>query len=858
MRGRMNEAAARVKIDKMLEAAGWRFFPEGGKQANIQLEQGVTIGKSGLDALGNNFEKAAKGFVDFLLLDERGFPLLVLEAKSEDKNPLVGKEQARRYARSQDCRFVILSNGNLHYFWDLKRGNPHIITSFPTPDSVLGYRKVEPDPHRLATEQVESDYIVLTQRPGYASEAAFQNEDERPAYVRANNLRFLRPYQIRAVRALQEAAANGKDRWLFEMATGTGKTLTAAAVIKLFLRSGNARRVLFLVDRLELEEQARKVFHSLLSNDFRTVIYKERRSDWNSAEIVVSTVQSLQFDNKYRAIFSPTDFDLVISDEAHRSIGGNARAVFDYFVGYKLGLTATPRDYLKGIDGLSQHALRDPRERERRLMRDTYRTFGCESGEPTFRYSLLDGVRDGILINPTVVDARTNVTAQLLSEDGLFVELTGDDDNDDAEGEQARGVVYTRRQFERDFFSTPTNEVFCKTFLEHALRDPVTGEIGKSIVFAVSQDHAVKLTQILNEMAHRMLPGVYQSSDFAVQVTSQVQNAQQMTMQFANNNLLGHSPLDDAYRTSKARVCVTVGMMSTGYDCPDILNIGLFRPIFSPTDFVQIKGRGTRPHDFTSDLLDRTLADHVRKPRKTAFKLFDFFGNCEYFETEFDYDQKIELPHVTFKGELQGGSDADEGVQLGYDQTDPDHLKSIEEEKIGWKGMKIDRMFFDRFADTVQGADHRELEAFIKAGQWDNAIDYVNRKVFDKPEDYFNLTKLRKAADVDRRLTLREILEKIFGLIPRFKSKDELLEEEFMKFVVDYKPAPAAVTAVKTYFKAYAIDGSLRDIIDEHRFAELATNPGFSLDDYRAVPKKYREIVPEYIKDYVSLNQFAA
>ena len=120
----------------------------------------------------------------------------------------------------------------------------------------------------------------------------------------------------------------------------------------------------------------------------RTVVYKENRSDWNRAEIVVTTVQSLLFNNKYQQLFSPTDFDLVISDEAHRSIGGNARAVFDFFVGYKLGLTATPRDYLKGT-GKTGPATRDPRETERRLLLDTYRTFGCESGQPTFRYSLL-------------------------------------------------------------------------------------------------------------------------------------------------------------------------------------------------------------------------------------------------------------------------------------------------------------------------------------------------------------------------------------------------------------------------------------------------------------------------------------
>ena len=116
-------------------------------------------------------------------------------------------------------------------------------------------------------------------------------------------LKFLRPYQLQAVAALQDAVSNGGTRFLFEMATGTGKTLTAAAVIKLFMRTGNAKRVLFLVDRLELEDQARKAFVRYLKNDFTTVIYKENRDDWRKAEIVVSTVQSLQFNNKYRRLF---------------------------------------------------------------------------------------------------------------------------------------------------------------------------------------------------------------------------------------------------------------------------------------------------------------------------------------------------------------------------------------------------------------------------------------------------------------------------------------------------------------------------------------------------------------------------
>ncbi len=841
------EATARIKINKLLEAAGWRFFPDGSAPANIRLEPSVTIKSTDLDALGDNFEKAKKGFVDFLLLDSRCFPLLVLEAKAEDKNPLVAKEQARKYAKSQSCRFVILSNGNLHYFWDLERGNPYVITSFPTPDSVTGYQKVTPNPQRLIEEQVGEDYIVRTQRPNYQSEAAWQNEAERPGYIQTNKLRFLRPYQLKAIHSLQAAVGEGKDRFLFEMATGTGKTLTAAAVIKLFLRSGNVRRVLFLVDRLELEDQAKKAFAAVLSADFQTVIYKENRDDWRRAEIVVTTVQSLLFNNKYQKLFSPTDFDLVISDEAHRSIGGNARAVFDYFIGYKLGLTATPRDYLRRFDS-SKPGTRDPREAERRLLLDTYRTFGCENSQPTFRYSLLDGVKEGFLINPTVVDARTEVTTTLLSKEGFVVSFT-----DDAGEDQQQ--AFKQREFERRFFADATNQLLCKTFLEHALRDPVSGEIGKSIIFAVSQNHAAKLVQILNQMADRMFPGKYQS-DFAVQVTSQIPDAQQFTINFSNNNLLGSGNFIPAYKTSKARICVTVGMMTTGYDCTDILNLGLFRPIFSPTDFIQIKGRGTRKHDFCEVLFDDSLKEGVQHPAKTAFKLFDFFANCEYFEEDFNYDEVLTLPPPKGKGSGELESQGPRLVGGTYEHLGADILSMVKEEIIGAEGMKIDRMLFEKFEDVIRTND--TVAAAVEAGQWDRVIDYVNREVFDKPEEYYTLDKLRKAAAVDRRLTLREILEKVFGLIPRFKSRDELLEEEFSKFVADYKPEEAAaIPAIKTFFKAYVTSGRVRDIIESKQFTELATNPVFSTRDFRAVPEKYRALVPEYVKDYVSLNQFA-
>lgn len=154
------------------------------------------------------------------------------------------------------------------------------------------------------------------------------------------------------------------------MATGTGKTLLSAAIAKLYLRTENATRILFLVDRLELETQARKNFNACLAADgITTVIYKQRRQEWKEAQVVVTTTQSLAARNRFLHEFAPTDFQLVISDEAHRTISGNNRAIFEYFIGAKLGLTATPRDYLKGVSETARQ--NDPREYERRLLLDT-------------------------------------------------------------------------------------------------------------------------------------------------------------------------------------------------------------------------------------------------------------------------------------------------------------------------------------------------------------------------------------------------------------------------------------------------------------------------------------------------------
>ncbi len=824
------EAKARIKINNLLQESNWRFFDDEKGTANIALENNVKLTKNAVDELGNDFDKTKDGFVDFLLLDEKGFPYLVLEAKSEEKDPLNGKEQARRYAQSLNVRFIILSNGNIHYFWDLERGNPQIITVFPTQESLKHFEAFKPDPKKLADEKLTADYIALTQNPSYQKDPRW-NDDKKSELVKEYDLKFLRPYQLKAIEALQGWASSGKDRYLFEMATGTGKTLTCAAVIKLFLKTGNAKRVLFLVDRIELEDQAAKNFKKWLSKDYTTVIYKENRDDWRKAEIVVTTIQSIS--DKYQKLFSPTDFDLIISDEAHRSIGGNSRAVFEYFVGYKLGLTATPKNYLKGIDPVKLGE-KDPRAWERRQLLDTYTTFGCENGEPTFRYSLLDGVKEGFLVNPIVADARTEITTQLLSDEGYSLLV------DTEEGKEEQ--TFYQKDFERKFFSDKTNTIFCETFLKNALVDPVSGEIGKSIIYCVSQNHATKITQILNQLADKHYPNKY-NSDFAVQVTSNISDAQQFTINFSNDNLNGHTKWLDGYKSSKTRVCVTVGMMTTGYDCQNILNLGLMRPIFSPTDFIQIKGRGTRKYVFSFE-----NDGDKNNTEKDKFKLFDFFANCEYFEEKFNYDEILKIPKIGTGGTGGGGVDIDE-IIIGT----PDPLKTFNEKAVGVEGMKVDRKLFEKFEDTIKA------DSFIKEkyeqGDMQAVEEYVKTEIFDKPQEFYNLEKLRKSAKVDRRISLREVIDKIFGRLDKFKNKDELLEEEFEKFISIYKPDSKYYYPIKNFLKAYITDNEIREIVESKEYGRFATNPKVSMGDFKEL-NGFREVIPEYVKDYVSVNTY--
>ena len=510
-----------------------------------------------------------------------------------------------------------------------------------------------------------------------------------------------------------------------------------------------------------------------------------------------------------------------------------------------MGLTATPKDYLKNVD-INKVRENDPREIERRMLRDTYATFGCEGGDPTYRYSLIDGVKDGFLVNLKVLDARTEITTQLLSDKGYAVVVPK------AEGEETE--TFISRNFERKFFSEKTNRVFCKTFLENALHDPITNEIGKTLFFAVSQNHARKLTQILNEFADKLFPNKY-NSDFAVQVTSQVDNAQQMTINFTNNNLNGKTNWLEGYKSSKTRVCVTVGMVTTGYDCPDLLNLCMVRPIFSPADFVQIKGRGTRKHTFEFKHKNELGEEEIIQHEKQFFKLFDFFANCEYFEEKFDYDEKLDFPKpATKKVVIDGGNG---GIIDKYINILPDPLKFLNKYNVGYDGMRIDRELFKKFEDRVVMDD--VIKKNVELGNWEHVVSHIQNEIFDKPEEYFNLEKLRKAAKIDRKVSIREVVEKIFGIIPKFKSKDELLEEEFDKFISIYPPdEDVNIRALKYFFKAYVVDQDIRTILKAKDFHALQTNATLPISEFKKVAPKYRDVIPEYINDYINLDLFAA
>ena len=685
MTTKTNEAFSRIKIDDALRESDW----------NILDPKQVTFEVSG-----------STGRADYILKGERG-ALCVLEAKKEDIDPYDAKDQALGYAQNVGAPFIILSNGEVHYFWNYTRGDQdaYRIERLPSLKDLerLRLKNLQP-PRPFSTEVITPEYLYKV-APGYK----------------------LRGYQIRALDAITNGYdKDGKRKFLMEMATGTGKTLLCAALIKRFLETRNAERVLFIVDRIELAKQTLEEFEVVL-RDYKPVIFKTARRkpmELMGSSVVVATIQSLQVDRRYREEFTPYHFDLVVNDEAHRSIYGDSREVVQYFQATRVGLTATPKAYLKNVD-LKKLAEDEPKALEARQLRDTYHYFGCKPGEPTFRYDIIDAVKDPegpFLVLPKIYDIRSEITTQALAENGWTVAINEEEES------------YKVNQLEKEIFIPERNRLICEQFLKNALRLPESDVIGRSVVFAVNQRHATELTKILNSM----VPGI------ATTITSRVKDAAAIAKDFRDGK-------------RKERVAVSVDMLSTGYNCRDILNIVLARPIFSPTEYIQIKGRGTRLFTFkTND----------KEYKKEQFLMLDFCGVAEYFEDKYDYTIPLTVPREAKEGKKKGtGGTIIEPNPFGPGEpptaetggggkppkpevpvwTGTDIVNTTEIKIVGPNGEKVDVM-------TFRGSYERDLKAlydtdieFKKAvddEDDDRLVTILDERFFGKPQMYYTPGKL--------------------------------------------------------------------------------------------------------------------
>lgn len=697
----MSEQDARIIINRKLIESGWTLE---GQNKNVLTEQHCGV-----------------GFSDYLLLGRKRQNLAVLEAKDDNQGDVyLAKEQARGYALAMGCKYIFLANSEQIYFWDIDEGDARPIERFISPEDLQ--RRTDLKSIKKPLSQVEHSMNIAD-----------------------------RPYQKDASDIIVEQYDKGKRAFLLEMATGTGKTRLAAAIIDRFLNSHQAERVLFIVDRIELAKQALEAFQLAFRDKYKSVRYKPgRHGEWGGATVVVATIQSLNI--HYKKDFTPGYFDLVFNDECHRSIYGELpRQVVEYFQATRIGLTATPKDFLKNIDieNLSEN---NPKALEYRMMRDTYKHFGCEPGEPTFRYSIQDAVNapepGPYLVPPKIYKLYSLITRESASEVGWSVDIDGED------------YTFAISELEKKVNIPARNKLICAEFLKYALKTP-DGSIGKTIVFAVSQNHAAALAKELNTLT----PDA--NGRFAQVITSNVKGASGLAKTFRK---------DENYWP---RVAVSVDMLSTGYDCPELLNIVLARPIASPTNYIQIKGRGTRRYAFP----DGT--------QKINYIIHDFCEVVEYFEEEYDYTAPLPIPPHEGAIDTEGVEPVPPlpPIEVGPPEPpkkplvshSPDEIVLTEFIEIGPDGEKIDRMMYQsRWKEKIKEIAKIKPE-LIEAAKTDNFTDelmeYLNTEVLNHPIEYFNETNLAKVYRIFADITdfIKEALG--VGRLPTQKEQmDELIE----------------------------------------------------------------------------------
>lgn len=543
-----NEAQTRSNIiDLLLNEAGWRLDkPE-------DREFPVT-------GLPEAAASSGKGKVDYVLWDDDGKPLGLVEAKRTTKDAKVGQHQAKLYADALEARYgqrplIFYTNGYETFF--------HDDLNYPA-RQVQGF---------YTQEQLRA---VIQRRAGARSLTTLPINEEIAG----------RYYQSRAIRRIAESFENDRMRHaLLVMATGTGKTRTVVALTELMMKAEWASRILFLADRQALVTQATNAFKSHLPNTPVVNLLKEKDPH---ARVFISTYPTMmnlvdQVDDEGRRVFGPGYFDLVVIDEAHRSIFQKYSAIFDYFDALLVGLTATPKD---------------------EIARNTYRVLQLENGVPTDVYSLDEAVKEGYLVPPRAVEVplkfqRSGIKYDELSEEEQeeWEALDWGDDGPPAEVDA--------RELNKYLFNADTVDKVLQTLMTHGLKVDGGDTLGKTIIFAANNDHA----EFIAKRFDVNYPN-YKGS-FAKVITHKTEYAQVLFDDFSDPS-------------QEPQIAISVDMLDTGIDIPEVVNLVFFKLVHSKTKFWQMIGRGTR------------LSPELFGPNrdKDCFYVFDVCQNLEFFRQD--------------------------------------------------------------------------------------------------------------------------------------------------------------------------------------------------------------------------------
>ena len=546
-----NEAFSRVLIDAMLASQGWNTTDPNAVRYEVLVPDATRA--------------------DYVLCDRNGRSLAVIEAKRYSANPADATDQAKSYAQQLGVPYIFLTNGAEILFWEWER------QAFPHP--VKTFFKQDDLERRYASLQLRRDLATVPIDTKVAG----------------------RDYQRSCIETICKEVTQGRRKLLVEMATGTGKTRTAAAIIKRMFEANAVTRVLFLVDRIPLAKQTEDAFAEHLP-DYPAYVLRAGRRFQDEKRITITTLQSMV--NTY-ADYSAGYFDLIFSDECHRSIYGKWSGVLKHFDGIQIGLTATP--CVANLDDMEAD------EEDKLFVRDTLRFF--EVDKPTFSYKLKDAIRDGVLAPYQVYQAKTVKTAA----DGGFevkkseLDWSAMDGESRAEFEKlfadSDPIVVDPSALERRFTIPERNRAIVREFrqvLEKGFTDrkgvvrmPL---LGKTIVFAVNKKHAETLANLFDtEFADKKPSSDIRYADYVVSGQGQ------------DDTLDGMSKIRRFKKEVFPQILVSVNMLDTGFDCPDVCNLIFARFTRSAILYQQMRGRGTR-----------------KTSKKPIFTMFDFVGVCDW------------------------------------------------------------------------------------------------------------------------------------------------------------------------------------------------------------------------------------